>query len=227
MPDTQINSNIIGSTGPGTPTVNANSILVDASKDGGVWWFPQSPQSGFNPNQPHQGKALADYLKSLGYTVDELGRGTVITSSLLNRYKYVIRATAFFNYTTAEIDAYSGFLNRNTALLLVADHLQNSVNDRLSQQLGLNFEGSFWGPVTSFEAHAVTNNLSSLPFTAGAVIKNWDANRINVLGKLSNGYGVMGVVNNSSSKIFFFGDLNGLEQVPQPFTANLVKWLFN
>ena len=37
-------------------------ILVDASRDGGVWWFPQwEQQGGFDFTLPHQGKELADY----------------------------------------------------------------------------------------------------------------------------------------------------------------------
>ena len=226
MPDSQVSSAVLTSTGSGTSPLNAKTILVDASKDGGVWWSPQS-QTGVDPNNHHQGKALADYLRNLGYRVDELAPRTIITSALLDRYACVIRANAFFNYTTSELDAYTNFLSRNTVLLLLSDHLQNTVNDRLSQQLGLNFEGSYWGPVTSFEAHAITNNTSSFAFLAGSVIKTWDANRIKVLGTLNNGYGTMGIVNSPNARIFFIGDTNGIEQVPQPFTKNLVKWLLD
>src|SRR6187549_3774745 len=63
------------------PTTNipaSKSILVDASKDGGVWWFPQG-QAGFSATNPHQGSALADYFRNLGYQVDELPRGAIIT----------------------------------------------------------------------------------------------------------------------------------------------------
>ena len=35
---------------------SGEKILVDASKDGGVWWFPQSP-GGFSAEADHQGKA--------------------------------------------------------------------------------------------------------------------------------------------------------------------------
>jgi hypothetical protein len=33
-------------------------ILIDASKDGGLWWFPQVHP--FDAEQYHQGKAFAD-----------------------------------------------------------------------------------------------------------------------------------------------------------------------
>src|SRR5690349_15691468 len=42
----------------------ATQVLVDASRDGGDWWFPQG--TTVDPNAPHQGKALADYLRSQG-----------------------------------------------------------------------------------------------------------------------------------------------------------------
>src|SRR3954453_17646048 len=52
------------------------TILVDASKDGGTWWFPQAPPF-FSDLADHQGKAIADYLRSVGYQIDELPRGAV------------------------------------------------------------------------------------------------------------------------------------------------------
>jgi len=39
---------------------------------------------------------------------------------------------------------------------------------------------------------------------------------------------VMGLVTNfPNTRIFFLGDGNGIEMVPQPLTQNLVNWLFN
>lgn len=211
-----------------------HSILVDASKDGGGWWFPQGPGTGYTASANHQGKALADYLKSRGYAVDELPRGAVITTELLNKYTKVIRAAAFFNYSTQEIEAYHSFLSKPSSLFLISDHLQNTVNDGLSAYLGLIFEGAQWGPITSFQSHPVTAGVSSVNFIAGSVIRNWDPLKITVLGSInlqSGGGegtmgGAMGIVNHPTSKIFFIGDINGIEQVPQPFTSNIVKWLF-
>src|SRR5512136_209974 len=57
------------------------SILVDASRDGGVWWFPQ--EWPFDPESAHQGRALASYLRGKGFRVDELGRPTTITPGVL------------------------------------------------------------------------------------------------------------------------------------------------
>jgi hypothetical protein len=48
-------------------------VLIDASKDGGLWWFPQA--GTFDAAQYHQGKAFAHSLRQDGAEVVELGRG--------------------------------------------------------------------------------------------------------------------------------------------------------
>ncbi|HEY5967001.1 MAG TPA: hypothetical protein VIU35_03435, partial [Chitinophagaceae bacterium] len=93
------NSETSNSPKPAASQPASKSILVDASKDGGVWWFPQSPVTGFSATNHHQGTALADYFRSLGYQVDELPRGAIITSELLDKYSKVIRPSAFFSYS--------------------------------------------------------------------------------------------------------------------------------
>jgi len=212
---------------------STGKILIDASKDGGVWWYPQSPASGFVASYYHQGQKLANYLRSLGYQVDEIGRGTVITSDLLSRYSKVIRAGGFGNYTPDEIAAYESFLDRPSSLLLLQDHLMNFTNDQLSARLGVAFEGAQAGTITQWEAHPVTTGVNSFPFMMGSVIRSADPSRLTLLGSLvptgNNGSpaaGAMGVLHHPSSRIFFIGDINGIETVPEPFTPNLVKWLF-
>ena len=49
---------------------------------------------------------------------------------------------------------------------------------------------------------------------------------ITVLGWLDSGQPVMGVVAHPKAKIFFLGDTNELEQVPQPLVDNLLRWGF-
>jgi hypothetical protein len=213
--------------------INPPKILIDATRDGGVWWFPQSSQTGFSPVDEHQGKKLADYLRYLGYQVDELGRGELITAGILNQYSYVIRAGGFGNYTPEELNAYESFLGKQSSLLLLTDHLSNFTNDQLSASLGLNFEGAYDDIVTSFQSHPVTAGVTSFPFMVGSVIRNYNPTFVSVTGTMQislNGEnrdaGVMGTVTHGVSKIFFIGDVNGLETVPQPFTSNLVSWLF-
>ncbi|MHB1306881.1 MAG: hypothetical protein ACYC23_07355 [Limisphaerales bacterium] len=66
-------------------------VPVEASKDGGLWWFPQAPPA-FDPRQPHQGKPLADAMRARGRAVTELPRGEVVTG---DRLKGVDPSTSF------------------------------------------------------------------------------------------------------------------------------------
>jgi hypothetical protein len=204
-------------------------ILVDASRDGGVWWYPQA--GVYSESRPHQGLLLADYLRKLGYTVNELPRGAVITWAELKKYKKIIRANSFGNYTASEIAAYDSFLTRPSSLLLLSDHKQNTTNDNLSAHLGLNFSGSYNGTITPVSAHAINAGVTGLPFIAGSVILQPDPVKMLILGNVvstsgSPGYAAMGIMFYPGAKIFFIGDTNGIESVPQPFISNLVKWLF-
>ena len=231
---------------PKSPSNENDKILVDASKDGGVWWFPQGPPS-FSDSADHQGKYLADYLRSLGYHVDELPRGAIITDELLSNYSKVIRGPAFFDYTDQELDAYKNFMNKPGAILLLQDHLSYTVNDKVAGFLGVSFKGAVSGTITNFADHDITKNVGPLPFIAGAVITNAESNPgITVLGSISktdylslnsadpfNGQTpdgdipVMGIVTSfPETKIFFIGDSNAIEGVPQPLTQNIVNWLF-
>ena len=72
----------------------AGRIVVDASKCGGVWWFPQG-KNGFDPTKDHQGKRLADDLKSSGWEVEEIARGEDVTARLNGADIVIHSATKF------------------------------------------------------------------------------------------------------------------------------------
>jgi len=216
---------------PGWNPLQRDTILIDASRDGGTWWYPQQERTGFSSEGNHQGKYLADYLKSQGYKIMELHRGVTITDDLLSRYRFVIRAGGFGSYTPDELSAYSRFLSREVSLLLLQDHLANSNNDELCRMLDLNFKGSISGTVRNFVPHPITE-YASLNFIAGSYLDQPDLSKITLLGYLngsqtndSTSYGVLGIRNHPTARIFFIGDVNGLEQAPQPLTTNLFKWL--
>ncbi|MFZ9386800.1 MAG: hypothetical protein ACO25B_02870 [Chitinophagaceae bacterium] len=208
-----------------------DTILIDASRDGGLWWFPQSEQSGFSTERDHQGKYLADHLKQKGFKVVELYRGAVISDDLLSRYRFVIRAGGYGNYSQDELTAYSRFLSREVSLLLLQDHLANRSNDALSRMLDLNFTGMISGPVGNFAPHPVTAN-ANLSFTAGSFLNQPDTSKVTLLGFITGSSTndstrnvVMGIRKHPTARIFFIGDVNGLEQIPQPLTTNLFRWL--
>ena len=216
---------------PVNTNINNSKILVDASHDGGGWWAPQWVGSGFNPALHHQGKGLADLLRSMGYPVDELPSYTLITDSILRQYDKVIRAGAYGAYQPGELAAYNNFLQRRSSLLLISEYRQNPLDiDELAESLGVHFRGKYYDSVKHYVSHATTLNATPFYFNAGSVVSNESTNpQIQILGRLNNstGPGVMGILNHPTSKIYFLGEINGLQTIPQPFTTQLFKWLFN
>jgi hypothetical protein len=219
-------------------------ILIDASHDGGVWWFPQYEATGFDAGKPHQGKAFADALRANGFEVTELGRGKELTEEMFFGHYIVIRVTGFQPYSKNELDVYKKLLDRGMNLVFFTDHKQNDRVDELGDLLNIKFEGIANGNVTTFMQHQITTNLTSINYVAGAVITNADQNTgIQILGRLGkNDYAdlnmngvkdsgeveappVMGILTYPKSRVFFIGDTNGLEIQPQPFINNLIQWM--
>ena len=205
----------------------SKKILVDASHDGGGWWFPQS--GIYSANLPHQGKAFADLLKNRGFTVDELPSYTLITDSILNQYDKVIRAGKYGNYQLSELQAYDHLVNRGSSLFLISEYLVPGEIDQLSERLGISFQGTYFGNVDSFSLHTITQGATPFYFNAGSIVMNATTNpNIQVLGWLSGNSNlpVMGILKHSLSKVFFLGEINGIETLPQPLTNNIIQWLF-
>ena len=199
-------------------------ILVDASKDGGAWWYPQF--GSFSETRHHQGKRLADYLRSLGFQVDELGRDVTVTDDLLDQYTNVIRAGEWGNYLPTELGAYARFLERETSLILLSDHRNTDAHDQLAEMLGVTFGGAYDGPVTRLAPHPITDRIGTISYIAGAAVTSFDPSRVEILGWVQDTIPVMGIIRSNTAKIFFFGDTNAPEAVPQPFIDNLVRWAF-
>lgn len=227
-------------------------ILVDASKGGGEWWFPQGDDGTFDSDDQHQGKALADYLKSLGYTVIELPRFTripgssLITTStdLLTLFEIVIRSSGFLGYSPEEINAYHSYVSNGGSLLLLADHGRFVNVEQLALSFGISFEGISVGDniIDTFETHPITAGVSSVGYGVGSGITEFP-NTANILGYLSAntyvdlndnnvqdvgepvGAPVLGEMSFGAGKIIFSGDVNMWELVPQPLVDNSINWL--
>ncbi|MGE5406536.1 MAG: hypothetical protein ACM3NR_02390 [Methanosarcina sp.] len=219
-------------------------ILIDASHDGGVWWFPQ--YGTYDQNKPHQGQRFADLLRKDGYIVDELGRGAELTEEMFFGYYIVIRADGFMPYTPKELSVYTNLIDRGMNLVFFTDHKKNDPVDELGDYLGLHFRGIANGVVNKFKSQAITENLTSLDYIAGSVLTDYkDNKKIEVLGWLrEQDYGdinmngvkdadepsapaVMGILKYPKCSIFFVGDMNGLQIMPQPFIDNLKRWMGN
>jgi hypothetical protein len=219
-------------------------ILIDASHDGGVWWFPQGDATGFNPDQPHQGKAFADALREKGFEVTELGRGKELTEETFFGHYIVIRVNGFQAYTANELKVYTNLTARGMNLVFITDHKKNDPIDELGDHLGLQFKGVAKSYITNFAEHEITTGIESIYYNAGSVLVNVDENPdIEVLAWLDEdvyadlnfngvqddneqvGAPVMGVLHYPKSRIFFVGDMNGIEVQPQPFINNLIGWM--
>ena len=217
-------------------------LLIDASKDGGAWWFPQS--DGFSPDDPHQGQALADYLRTLGFTVTELARGEIITSELLAAHDIVIRANAFAEYTVDEVRAYQDYVYTGGNLLLLGDYLRPNEQDPLALTFGILFQGMTRGEnsVDTFVPHPITERIvefNHYNVGSGVVALSPTAD---MLGFLSEGTYLdlndnsvqdehepvapcaLGRMSFGQGEIVFSGDVNYWEQVPQPLVDNTVNW---
>jgi hypothetical protein len=208
---------------------NSKKILIDASHDGGTWWFPQSTISGFSQSSAHQGKALADLLRNKGFIVEEISSNTLITLTLLQQYSKVIRAGSYGSYQESELSAYNKFLEGNSSLFLISDFKRFGETDQLAERLGINFGGVYFGDVSLYAPHAITEGATSYYYNAGSIVTNESNNsKIQILAWLDgkNNQPVAGILKHQSSKIFFVGEINGIESVPQPLTNNIVKWLF-
>jgi hypothetical protein len=212
-------------------------ILVDASRDGGVWWFPQA--GPFDPLVEHQGKALAEYLRLLGHKVLELPRSYTITAELLADYDIVIRAVGLGEYAPTEIDAYLDYVQKGGNLLLLADH---GPPDGLAISFGLTFEAATRGEnlLNNYVAHPITTGVGPLFYNCGGGLTS--SGTAQILGRLSNlsyldlnnngvkdpndpsGPPVLGVMSYGSGRVVFCGDTNLWEAVPQPLTDNVLRW---
>ena len=235
---------------PNIITPSDSAILIDASNDGGCWWFPLTQETGFSPSLNHQGLKFANILRNHGFTVDELPRGTIISDALLSKYKMVIVASPFF-YSESALHAYDNYLSRNNVVLLIFADYQRSGQNQLAGHIGIplkgisrKLSGGNYCVADSFVTHPITNNVTSLNYNAGSAVLDTTNSNIEILGWLSSGCyvdlndneirdpnepvgsPVMGILHHPTAKIFFIGDINGLEETPQPLTNNLINWAF-
>jgi pimeloyl-ACP methyl ester carboxylesterase len=225
-----------------TPTAHgqAMTVLVDASRDGGIWWSPQI--APFNPAAPHQGKALADHLRSLGYTVAELPRGATITPSVLAGSTLVIHANEFGSYTNAELDAYRHYVSGGGKLLLLSAFKRPGESDSLASVFGLRLAGTTAGSSTvgDFTPGPITADVLPYDYFGTGIVGRPSEAIIDA--RLSGGFldlnangtqdqgepsspPVLGHMPFGTGRIVFSGGFQVFQSVIQPLTSNVIKWL--
>jgi hypothetical protein len=206
------------------PEKSCSRILIDASRDGGVWWFPQG--TPFNKDANHQGLAFEKVMTELGFEVEVLPRGAVITDDLLKEYSVIFRANAFGNYLPSEIEAYKNALDRGIILLLFSDHQTNTKGmvDGVANLAGVRFNDTLKGNITNFSTHQLTQGLSNLPYGVGSYIDLTQNVNFTSLATLE-GKPVMGLITHPQSSILVMGDTNTIEFNTRPLTDNVVAWI--
>ena len=235
-----------GPPGPivSNPVPSAGSILVDASRDGGVWWYPQWAQvGGFDRNLWHQGTPLAQYLRARWYRVDELPRPFTITAELLRSYDIVIRASGFGAYTQEEITAYRDWVTAGGRLLLAGDHMLHLSEDQLAVSFGLEFNGITRGDniLKTVSPHPITAGVADIGYGVGSALLSYPPSA-QILGRLSpesfldlnkdgtqdsgepSAPAVLGVMTYGAGRIIFCGDTNLWNTAPQPLVDNVLQW---
>ena len=172
--------------------------MIDASKDGGTWWAPQY-QEGFNARAPHQGKALADFLRRKGADVEELPTRTVeTTSEQLEGRDLVIRAGVGGNsdvrvsvlgaeYPGGEIGAYRDYVAAGGKLLLLSEYKRPGQVDGLAEAFGIRLAGMSAGDnrIDRFVPHPLTRNVKDVPYLVGSGIAGAASEKLLLLGFLS------------------------------------------
>lgn len=200
----------------------------------------------FSGTNYHQGQALADSLRSMGYVVEELPRPFTITDSLLAAYEIVIRTLAFGTYSALELSAYRKYVERGGNLLLLSDHMKYAPPDAVALIFGIDFQGITRGDnlLDTFAGHAITDGLAPMTYMVGSGIVSQPASAT-ILGRLSrDSYldidkdgvrgptepaapAVLGVLWYGAGRIVFCGDVNLWEQNPQPLLSNVLGWFAN
>ena len=130
-------------------------IVINASKDGGAWWSPQSINC--DTAEAHQGKVLVDLLKQEGYSVYESCREEYIDIDDFPNIKLLIVAGSYLKYSDTESEMIYDYVRKGGKLMLLLDH---SPDNSLASKFGLDFQkpNENNGKLI-FENHEITSNI--------------------------------------------------------------------
>jgi hypothetical protein len=137
-------------------------VLIETSKDGGMWWGPQSGRpEQFDSSEAHQGKNAADLIRSRDYKVVELPRGQLVTEQTLRGFDVVVRPRSYFPYTADEVKAYLGAVSQGSRLILYGN--VGARVDSVAEGFGLRFAKSQnFGSVAGYVEHPMTTEAATL-----------------------------------------------------------------
>lgn len=192
-------------------------VVIDASHDGGAWWFPQGPE--FDPLRPHQGSVLAEYLKRRGWEVVEVPRGAEIANQFRNA-AIVVRMNRFEGYETSEVAAYRSFVGNGGRLLLVQGYVRDgeAENDAVARRFGVRFEGMISEP--TMRGYASMRGVDDVVFQIGSIVVKYPKST-RPLAYLGNDRLVMGTFRHGRGRVIFLSSVAPILRVPQPLTRRL------
>jgi hypothetical protein len=199
------------------------SILIDVVGGGGAWWFPQAPP--FDPDLYHQGKPLYEFLRSSGFSVTVHGDGP-ITPELLAPHDIVITLSSGAR-SPAELNVWLDYVTAGGKLVLLSDL---GTSSELPRAFGLEVGDQIVdGPVSGFPAHPITQGVTTVRFFGGRAYTAWPE-AATILGFIDDAP-VMGVVRVGDGDVFFMGDINAFQILPnvnnwvRPLLDNLLDFL--
>jgi hypothetical protein len=180
--------------------------LVDASKDGGLWWFPQYSGTGFDANRDHQGKAMADSMRARGWEVTELHRGEIITREKLKGFDIIIRPEPYCTYSTSEAIAYREAVAAGARLFLMGSAA--GYDDQVAAIFGLRFGGNRHISLEQIIPHPLTAGIEwlAIPWVTAMEVPRGSA----VLAWGADGDPVLGYYCYSAGYVLFMGTSSGV-----------------
>ncbi len=207
------------------------SVVIDATNEGGTWWYPQAGP-GFDPQQQHQGTKLAGHLRGRGWSVRELPRGMPDMSPELAGAQVAVCWDEITCHTAPEVGAYQDFVEGGGALLLLAGFRKELRYTPLAEAFGVRFEGSVRGAtIQRWADHPITRGLTPMALPIASLVTRYPraTTPLGWLGAGTDAAGgtrlVMGLLPYGKGKVVFFSAELALIDVPQPFTDRLLDLL--
>jgi hypothetical protein len=212
---------------PRQPRTGPPRIVVDATKGGFSWWYPQrGPQ--FDPAADHKGKALVDYFQQRGWAVRELAEGDDVVAAL-GESDVAIRFGDTAPHTPQEVRAYDRFVQSGGALLLLAGHRPEEREDPLAAAFGVRFGGQIaGGSIQEWDRrHPVTRRLDPVFFTFASEVTEWpeSATILGWTGERSDQGVILGTLEHGGGTVVFLSCDSLLARVPQPLTDRVFALL--
>jgi hypothetical protein len=200
-------------------------IVVDASHDGGTWWYPQSPKS-HDPTKDHQGKRFADALRLQGYVVSEIHRGTRITDQFKDA-EVVIRFACWGTYEPTEVEAYQRFAHNGGKVLLIQGFIRKDapIHDDVANTFGITFDGEYRTKTfVQLADHPLTRELALPTYQTGSAITRMPPEAL-PLAFIENAMPVMGRTKVGNGEVIFVSSIFPFINNKSPLGVRLVREL--